>query len=69
MKYKIIKAFHSPRFGNCNPGDLLPLDDKIAKQFKEYGFVEEISETKPEPEAKLETKPATQPKKKTKSKR
>ncbi|GAG02508.1 unnamed protein product [marine sediment metagenome] len=56
MKYKILKEFHSPQFGNCRPGDLLELPDIMAGKLKDCGMVGDL-ETKPAVEAKIETKP------------
>lgn len=59
MKYKILKEFHSPKFGNCRKGDLLELSDELAKQFKEHGMIGDLVESKPAVKVELETKPKT----------
>ena len=56
MKYKILKEFHSPKFGNCRAGDKLELSEGMAKKMIDAGMVGDL-ETKPAVEAKIETKP------------
>ena len=58
MKYRILKEFHSPKFGNCRVGDRLELPDNMADKFKDAGMVEDLVETKPVEAVKLETKPS-----------
>lgn len=55
MKVKAIKCFSSPHTGSIVRGEVIAsLNDHIAKQFVEFGLVEEVSSpiAKQEPEKK-----------------
>lgn len=66
---KVRTPFSSPLFGNCEVGDILDIPKHLEQQFEDNGLIEkEGKETKPEPQAKIETKPQVE-KKKTKGKK